>query len=187
MNDTVAEYLNEHFYSAYEKVGTFQIINGQKVGGNVASYFCLGDGSVLHAIAGPVDAKTFLKEARYAIDLRKNAISSSTNLATGVTDVTKYRTWIKKGHVDRYKGEFDSSPIKLGVAVNIELPNGVVIPGNNNTPQLPRNMPSRMSQQGQVQWLMATQTLAKLDMVYPIVWQGILREKLSSLPVIERR
>ena len=45
-NTQVADYLNENYICTFLKVGTFQIINGQKVGGNVASYFCLADGSV---------------------------------------------------------------------------------------------------------------------------------------------
>ena len=38
--------------SAFQKVGTFRISNGQKQGGNVASYFCTPDGQVLHLLAG---------------------------------------------------------------------------------------------------------------------------------------
>ena len=53
----MGDYLNRHFVSAFQKVATFQIVNGaQKQGGNVASYFCTPEGRVLHAIAGPVDA-----------------------------------------------------------------------------------------------------------------------------------
>src|SRR4051812_42352937 len=52
--------------SAFEKVATFRIDGGQKQGGNVAAYFCTPAGLVLHAVAGPVDAATFLREARWA-------------------------------------------------------------------------------------------------------------------------
>ena len=62
-DEKVAEYVNEHCIATYLKVGTFQVVNGQKVGGNVASYFCVNDGAVVHAVAGPVDAQVFLSEA----------------------------------------------------------------------------------------------------------------------------
>jgi hypothetical protein len=48
-------------------VGTFRIVNGQKQGGNVASYFCTPDGRVLHLIAGPVDGDTLIREARWVV------------------------------------------------------------------------------------------------------------------------
>ena len=47
-NPEVGKYLNEYFVSSFQKVGTFRIVNGQKQGGNVASYFCAPDGRVLH-------------------------------------------------------------------------------------------------------------------------------------------
>jgi hypothetical protein len=50
--------------------GTFQIINGQKVGGNVASYFCVWDGGVLHAVPGQVNAQKLLEEAHWAYSSR---------------------------------------------------------------------------------------------------------------------
>ena len=47
-NKEVGKYLNKHFVSSYQKVGTFKIVGKQKQGGNVASYFCAPDGRVLH-------------------------------------------------------------------------------------------------------------------------------------------
>ena len=67
-NPQVGEYLNAHFTSAFQKVGTFRIVNGQKQGGNVAAYFCAPDGRVLHVVAGPVDAATMLREARWVVE-----------------------------------------------------------------------------------------------------------------------
>ena len=60
-NPEVGAFLNKHFVSSFQKVATFQIVNGQKQGGNVASYFCAPDGRVLHCVAGPVDAGTMLR------------------------------------------------------------------------------------------------------------------------------
>jgi len=47
----------DNFESTYQKVGTFRVVNGVKQGGNVASYFCLSDGTVVHAVAGPLNAQ----------------------------------------------------------------------------------------------------------------------------------
>ena len=55
--------MSDHFESTYQKVGTFRVVDGVKQGGNVAAYFCLADGTVVHAVAGVVDAKRFLQEA----------------------------------------------------------------------------------------------------------------------------
>ena len=62
----VGQYLNRHFVAAFQKVATFQINGRAKQGGNVACYFCTPDGRVLHAVAGPTSADTFLREARWA-------------------------------------------------------------------------------------------------------------------------
>jgi hypothetical protein len=69
----VGKFLNEHFAAGFQKVGTFKIVNGQKTGGNVATYFCTADGRVLHAIAGPVDARTLLQEAKWVLDIHEKA------------------------------------------------------------------------------------------------------------------
>src|SRR5207253_3715095 len=67
-NAEVGKYLNEFFVPSYQKVATFKIVDGQKQGGNVASYFCAPDGRVLHVVAGPVDAATLLREAKWVVE-----------------------------------------------------------------------------------------------------------------------
>ena len=57
-DEKVGDYLNRHFASAAQKVGTFRIVGDLKLGGNVASYFCrvVGDDlHVVHCVPGPVD------------------------------------------------------------------------------------------------------------------------------------
>ena len=71
----VGKYLNEYFVSAFQKVGTFRIVGRQKQGGNVASYFCAQDGRVLHVVAGPVNAATLLKEARWVVETVKKSLA----------------------------------------------------------------------------------------------------------------
>ena len=164
-NKQVAKYLNDNFVSAYLKVGAFRIINGQKVGGNVASYFCVPEGGVLHAIAGKTDADTLLKEARWAMDIKKSAFAKSTNPENGNINLKKFAGEIRKAHTERYHGE------------------NRIAWGDNS---LPVNMPLVATQQTKTHWLLAKNPAARLDTIYPRVWQQILGEQLSALPV-ERR
>jgi len=73
----VGKYVNEHFVSSFQKVATFRIVNGQKQGGNVATYFCAPDGRVLHVIPGPVNATVFLREAKWVVESAHKAIEES--------------------------------------------------------------------------------------------------------------
>jgi hypothetical protein len=169
LNDKrVSDYMNENFVCTYLKVGTFQIINGQKVGGNVASYFCLADGSVLHAVPGQTNADKLLNEARWAYEIRKFALTQSTQLASGGVDKRKYAESIRRSHTERYHGGHGA---------------------HWNNPQmqpLPNSLPRHVNAQSQVHWLLARSPLANIDSVYPTVWTEILREQLSARPV-ERR
>jgi hypothetical protein len=159
----VSDYLNDTFVCTYLKVGTFQIINGQKVGGNVASYFCLADGAVLHAVAGKVQGDKLLQETRWASDTRKTAQLKSTRLATGKMDMTEYARQVRLAHGERY---------------HLEINNHF-----GDKTKIPQTMPILASQQAKAHWLLAKQPLAELDTVYPIVWRQILGEQLSALPV----
>ena len=110
-NVDVANYLNQHFVCSFQKVGNFRIVNGQKVGGNVASYFTLDDGSVLHVLAGPADANTMLREARWVVETRKLAIMTS----HGNHD--KYKAAWRKAHAERLQAEH-------GMMMNFKNANG---------------------------------------------------------------
>ena len=163
----VADYMNETFICTYLKVGTFQIINGQKVGGNVASYYCLADGSVLHAVPGQVGADKLLAESRWAYETRNTAVTLSTNLGTCEVDAKKYHAQIKKAHLERYYAEVNPWH------------------GAQQT-ALPLVLPTSRSQQAQAHWLLGRSPLAKLETVYPFVWERILQEKISGVPVAKR-
>ena len=99
-NDEVGKYVNEFFVSSYQKVATFQIVNGNKQGGNVAAYFCAPDGRVLHCVAGPVDAATFLKEAKWVVETAKTAIKESGG------NGAKFKEMLRKAHAEKLKAEF---------------------------------------------------------------------------------
>src|SRR5262249_53734746 len=99
-NPAVGKYVNEYFASSFQKVGTFRIVGKQKQGGNVATYFCAPDGRVLHCIAGPVNAATMLREAKWVVETTKKAMKEAK------TDGAKFKAVSRKAHADRLRTEF---------------------------------------------------------------------------------
>ena len=95
----LGQYLNEHFVSAFQKVGTFRIVGNQKQGGNVASYFCAQDGRVLHVVAGPVDAATLLKEAVWVVDTVKSSLHETEQ------NGRSFKSQIRLAHAERLRKE----------------------------------------------------------------------------------
>ena len=172
-NDKVADYINENFVATYMKVGTFQIINGQKVGGNVASYFCLPDGSVVHAVPGKVDGDKLLSEARWAHDAHTYALTRSTYLATGAVDMLRFRVLIRQAHEERFALEKNPDLARNRSRGYMYGP-------------LPYQFPRNVSTQAQAHWYLGMNPLAKIDSVFPFVWERILNERLSGLPVAMR-
>ena len=63
----MGDYFARHFVASYTPVGSFEVRDGQKIGGNVASYFCTPQGRVIHAVLGPVPAPDLLHEAHWAL------------------------------------------------------------------------------------------------------------------------
>jgi hypothetical protein len=168
-NDEVGRYFKDHFVSSFQKVGTFRLVNGQKQGGNVASYFTLADGSVLHIIAGPVDAATLLREARWVVETRKLAIADSRG------DSARYRAFFRKAHADRLLQEH-GLPLQMKKAspyVTLEAF------AHRELMRLGGDRPA------QVHLLLATYPLVKTDQIYRLVFERILRERVSTLPVAE--
>lgn len=173
-DEAVGEFIRENFEASHQKVGTFAVVDGQKQGGNVASYFCLSDGTVVHAVAGPLDAGRFLREAKWAVEVRKLA------LAEAGGDPAAYRATIRRAHQERLTRDHRSL-----VAAKF-LP-----PITAAAPPVPpirrfREDYGRLGRQGEVHLVLAHSPLPKLSHLYPIVFEGILREQLSSLPVESR-
>jgi hypothetical protein len=194
-NPQVGEYVNEHFASAFLKVGTFTIANGNKQGGNVATYFCLPDGSVLNAIAGPVDAQTMLREARWAVETRKLALFEAQG------DSKRYKEFFRKAHgerVQQYGGDAWRHGRNQGM---------IVVAPNTRTPavqvdafpdpadaaatarfqmQLARQANAwGLDNQGKVQLILSYYPLVKIEQVYKYVFERILNERVSTLPVVQ--
>jgi hypothetical protein len=170
----VGDYLNDHFVSSYQKVGTFRIVNGQKQGGNIASYFCTPDGGVLDAIAGPVDAATLLREARWVVETRKMALLESHG------DVNKYKAFFRLAHANLIPatGEltrvnWQRLPLYHATAPALEA----VL---DKTPGA-----SQLDKQAKVHLLLAAFPLVRLDQAYRVVYDKIVGEQVSTLPVAE--
>jgi len=92
--------VNEYFVSSYQKVATFKIVGNQKQGGNVAAYFCAPDGRVLHCVAGPVDAPTFLREAKWTVETTKECMKAAKD------DGAKFKSLFRKAHAEKLRQEF---------------------------------------------------------------------------------
>ena len=156
--------------SAFQKVATFKINGGQKQGGNVASYFCTPGGLVLHAVAGPVDADTFLREARWAQDTYEAA-----QLEAPKPD--QLQAFFRKAHLDRLQRE-----------------HGVWLP-QHRLPELDASAKESLDRsyaqhahqplnnQGKVHLLLALCPVPPLGQVYQVVFQRILNERISTRPV----
>jgi hypothetical protein len=156
-NAEVGKYINGNFVASYQKVGSFTINGGQKQGGNVASYFCTPDGRVLHAIAGPVKADVLLREARWVVETAKMADLE------GVKSEQRQKLFWRKAHADRLQAEY-----------NLDLRRVA------RKPQRPQ-----LNNPGRVHLLLATAPLPKLGQVYKLVFEKILKEKVSTEPVVK--
>jgi hypothetical protein len=168
--EEVGQYLNAHCVSCFQKVGTFRIAAGQKQGGNVAGYFCTPDGSVLHILAGPVDAETMLREARWVIETYKLA-----ELGTR-TSRAQLQALFRKAHAERLRQEHRR--------------HFSVLPASSANPSagdlatlLGQYEARRLNRQGQVHLLLASATLVRIDQIYALVFEKILNERISTSPV----
>jgi len=209
----VGKYLNEYFCSSYQKVGTFKVVGNQKQGGNVASYFCAPDGRVLHCVAGPVDAATFLRESKWVVETTEKAIKESKG------DGGKFKAIFRTAHADKLRNEFGIvvepvtyDPEAQGGALSYNDPTGrplapilkpVPIEGPDVTIQAKLEAAAALPQAGglnkqlldrrgrglvltptgQVHQIMAAHSMAKIETIYASIFEGILGEKVSTKPV----
>lgn len=153
--DDVGRYLNDHFVSSYQKVGTFQLVGRKKQGGNVASYFCTPEGEVVHAVAGPVTAATFLREARWAVETWKLA-----QLEHPDSDAGRKAT-LRKAHAARFRRKHPGNAQALEPLLTVQ------------------------DKESRVHLLLALAPLVKLEKAYDLVFEKVLGEKVSTEPVIE--
>ncbi|HJZ92745.1 MAG TPA: hypothetical protein VKE40_17865 [Gemmataceae bacterium] len=193
-NDQVGDFVNQHFVASYKKVGTFQKAGTAKQGGNVATYICLPDETVLHVIPGPVNADAFLREARWAVDVYESAVMESNGSRQAL------RNYIRTAHALRYEtehmrpGQFDR-PGRSGRSADVSAKEvrsrqvrAMMAPQSavELNDRMPRSQPNGVSLLGQGHWLMWSDPLPKLGTVYKTVWTQILREPLTDIPVVVR-
>ncbi len=211
-NPEVGKYVNEYFVSSFQKVATFKIVGGQKQGGNVATYFCAPDGRVLHIIAGPVDAATFLREAKWVVETAKKAIAESNG------DGGKFKVFMRQAHADRLRNEHglvveavtfdppeeqdkDSSltyndptgrplapklppPPIDGPDVALREKQEAAAKASGAAPVLDRRGGKWvLGNQGRVHMLLAAHDMIKIEKLYGSVFENILGEKISTKPV----
>ena len=208
----VGKLINEYFVSSFQKVATFKIVNGQKQGGNVASYFCAPDGRVLHVVAGPVNADTLLREAQWTVDTVKKAMADSGD------DGGKFKAFMRRAHAERLRTELGlivepitwDPPEAQGEndALTYRDPSGRPLAPKLAPPPIdgpdvrlqakqemaraaPGNQLIRdrrggevaITAGGQTHQLMAAHALVKIEKIYGTVFENILGEKISKEPV----
>jgi hypothetical protein len=162
-NEEVGDYLTTHFVAAFQKVGAFRIAGGKKQGGNVAGYFCTPDGEVLHVLAGPVGAATFLREARWAVETWKLA-----RLEAG-TDAERRKAFFARAHAGRLQQKHGRRPGEELPAAPAAL--------------LDQTAGRGLSSQEQVHLLLSEAPLVGVEQVYQSVFERILGERVSTSPV----
>jgi hypothetical protein len=207
----VGKYLNEYFAASYQKVATFRIVNGQKQGGNVASYFCAPDGRVVHAVAGPVDAGTMLAEAKWVVETTRRLMTESAG------DGAKFKALLRTAHADRLRREHGLvvEPVTFDPPDAQDENSALTYRDPSGRPLAPKLPPPPidgpdvtfrgarpaaeaagllaiadksgrrwgLSTQGRVHHLLAAHALAKIETVYGTVFERILGEKVSTKPV----
>jgi hypothetical protein len=169
----VGDYLDKHFVCSFQKIGSFRLVNGAKQGGNVASYFCTPSGNVLDAIAGPVDADTMLREARWVVETRKMAL-----LASG-SDLNRYKLCFRLAHAEQLQNVPSLARVDWR-----RLPfYKASAPALASVLQNPAAW--GLSKQDRVHLFLAAFPLVKLDQAYQVIYEKILGENISTLPVKE--
>lgn len=208
----VGEYVNKHFVSSFQKVATFQIVEGQKQGGNVAAYFCAPDGRVLHCVAGPVNGDQMLAEAKWVVKAARESVEESKKSGT------PFKVLFRRRHAERLRREhglvvdpagFDVPEKEEEDPLSYRDPTGrpivpVLPPPPIDGPDVTfkalqegaakcegaREMVDRcgrrwvLGNQGRVHQLFAAYSMLKIERIYGTVFENILGEKVSTKPVV---
>jgi hypothetical protein len=174
-NKEVGNYLNSHFVCAFQKVGTFQVVNGQKQGGNVVSYFCTPKQGVLDAIPGPVDAATFLREARWVVETRKLALLDSGS------DMNRYKRALRLAHAQRLPQTDKLAGINWPALPLYQESEAALTSLLKTNPAV-----SSLDKLDRAHLLLAAYPLVKLDQAYRPIYEEILNEKVSTRPVLTK-
>jgi hypothetical protein len=159
--------------AAYKKVGTFRKDGGTKTGGNIATYFCRPDGTVVHVIPGPVSADVFLREARWAVDVHESAVLDHGD------DADRQRDYLKLAHATRYLAE------RRGGNALPRGGKGELVAARLDA-LMPKTLPRAGGTLGQAHWLLWSEPLPRLSTIYRTVWTDVLNEQVTDAPVRAR-
>ncbi len=211
-NPQVGKFINEWFVSSFQKVATFRIVGKQKQGGNVASYFCAPDGRVLHVVAGPVNAPTLLREAKWVVETAKKAMKEAED------DGAAFKAVFRKAHALRLRNEYGLvvQPVTYEVAVKQDPKSALTYRDPSGRPLAPKLPPQPidgpvvkfellqkaaansagaravfdrrgrrfvLGNQGRVHQLLAAHGMRKIEELYGSIFEGILGERISTRPV----
>jgi hypothetical protein len=205
-NPQVGQYLNEYFVSSFQRVGTFRIVGKQKQGGNVAAYFCAQDGRVLHAVAGPVDAATILREAKWVVETAKAALKTANG------DGGAVKVHFRKAHAEKLRAEHGLvvEPLLFDPPDEDDANSTLTYRDPTGRPLAPKLTPPPvdgpdvkfakggaggkgmaakdglrkvLSNQAKVHQLMASYCMLPIEKLYGAVFEGILGERISTRPV----
>ncbi len=211
-NPEVGKFINDNCVSSFQKVATFKIVGNQKQGGNVAAYFCAPDGRVLHVVAGPVDAATMLREAKWVVETAEKAIKDSKG------DGAAFKAAMRKAHAERLRTEYGLvvEPVVYDPVVEQDPKSALTYNDPSGRPLAPKLPPPpidgpdvslkdkqeaaakapgarevldrkgrgwQLNNQGRVHQLMAAHGMVKIENVYGTIFENILGEKISTKPV----
>jgi hypothetical protein len=211
-NPEVGKLLSKNFVSSFQRVGTFRIVGKQKQGGNVATYFCATDGRVLHAIAGPVDAATMLRETKWVVDTATKGIEISKG------DGAAFKAHMRRAHADKLRTEHGLvvEPITFDPPVGDDNTGALTYRDPTGQPLAPVLPPApidgpdvkframqelsakaagavavadrrggrwALNNQGRVHVLLAAHAMGQLERLYGSVFEGILGDRISTRPV----
>jgi hypothetical protein len=169
----LGDYLSAHFVCAFQKISSFKIVNGRKVGGNVASYFLTADGRVMHCVVGPVSAEFLLAEAQWAVETRSKALEQARGLNTALA------TNFRKAHADRLKQEHDYDFDFRRSKENVSLAASMAVAFDKS------GKATRLNRQGRTHVILAAHPLTPIDQIYGVIFERVLHQKISNLPVLE--
>src|SRR5262249_31163206 len=123
------------------------------------------------AVAGPADAATFLREARWANETYHLARLEA-------DDLTQQQNFVRKAHLSRLQSEH-----RFRWYPDRPLPHPRNVTANQLERFLQDNADRRLDNQGKVHLLLAVGPMAPLGQVYQVVFERVLNEKISTDPV----
>jgi hypothetical protein len=136
----------------------------------VASYFCTPEGRVLHAIPGPVDAATLLREARWVIETCNMAKLKRQDGGS------LFATFLGRAHRERLQAE-------VGMAVTSQI-NWLSDRSAEGTIMWLQQPPLRdLSQLRQMHAILVRDPLIPIERLYRFVFEDMLGERISTEPV----